>query len=144
METIEQKQLSAELQELYLQNKELHSDILFIEDEMRFFKKLFDQVISLAIHEERIEELHPVNKSLIELTSKRKELKDLIIKHQQVLEGLLKDQSKPADLELIIDHAQIIEDIKALFAEEKIVRKGLYLLTEDVFDQERRSHLLTK
>ena len=54
METIEQKYLVAELQELYLQNNEWLSDLAFLEDEMRLFKKLFDKVITLAIHESRI------------------------------------------------------------------------------------------
>lgn len=144
METIEQKQLSAELQGLYLDNKEWLSDICFLEDEMRFFKKLFGKVITLSIQENRVGEIHPVNKSLTELNDKRQALKNLIIKHQNDLEALIKDQSKTTGIGFINDNAQIVEKIKALFTEEKVVRKNLYKLTEKVFEDENKGHLLAQ
>ncbi|MFC5283495.1 hypothetical protein [Pedobacter alpinus] len=143
METTEQKQLSAELQELYLENKEWFSEILFLEDEMRFFRKLFDKVITLSVQENKIGELHPVNKSLTELNEKRQALKTLIIKHQHDLESLIKDELKTNGIDLLNDNAQIIKTIKALFAEEKVVRKNLYVLTEKVFEDEHKGHLLS-
>jgi len=45
MDTLIQPTLSEELQELYLENKEWLSDILFVEDEVRFLKKVTDQVL---------------------------------------------------------------------------------------------------
>ncbi len=143
METIESRQLSSELQELHLENKEWLSDVLFMEDEMRFLKKLFDRVITLAIHEQRIQELHPVNKSLAELGEKRQTLKLLIIKNQHLLESMLKHPEKVMSMELIAKNTQITEAIKALFLEEKAVKKDLFALAEQVFDGEHKSHLLT-
>lgn len=144
METIAQRELAAELQELYLENKECLSEILFLEDEIRFFKKLFEKIITLSIQENKIGELHPVNKSLTALSEKRQVLKPLIIKHQHNLEALIKDESKTAGINLVNDNAQISKTIKALFTEEKIVRKNLYALAEKVFEDEHKGHLLTK
>ena len=50
METTQNEQLASELQELYLENKGWLSDVIFMEDEFRFFRKLFDKVVTLEIH----------------------------------------------------------------------------------------------
>ena len=142
METIQNKQLAEELQELYLENKQTLSDVLFLEDEMRFFNKLFDKVITLAVHQQKIAELHPVNKGLIKLKEKRQMLKDLILKHQNLLGSLINDSTKKAGLELIAESTQIAKDIKLLFLEEKEVRKNLYMLAEQELDAECKTHLL--
>lgn len=141
METIENKQLAAELQELYLQNKEWLLDVRFLEDETRVFEKLFDKVTTLAIHKGRTNEIHPVSKSLTALSERRQTLKALIIQHQHLLESLIKDQSKVIGIELIQENTQIIEHIKTLFLEEKTVRKDLYRMTEKVFDAENKNPL---
>nr|WP_294895385.1 hypothetical protein [uncultured Pedobacter sp.] len=144
METIEQKYLAAELHELYLQNNEWLSDLAFLEDEMRFFKKLFNKVITLAIHESSIEKLYPVNNGLAQLSEKRKQLKEMVVKHKNLLTSLIKDQSKTMGMELLNNNAHIAEEIKSLFAEDQQVRKNLYVLSENVFDEESKHHLLTK
>ncbi len=138
-----QKQLSAELQELYLKNKEWLSDILFLDEEVRFFRKLFDKVITLAIHERKIEGLYPINISLTKLSEKRQLLKEVIVKHQGLLASAIKDQSE-IGMELLNENAEISKEIKSLFAEERAVRKNLYALSENIFEEENKHHLLSK
>ncbi|MEO5909904.1 MAG: hypothetical protein ABIP95_03405 [Pelobium sp.] len=142
MDTIEKKQLGLELQELYLENKGWLSDVLFMEDEIRFFRKLFDKVISLAIVEEKVKKLYPVTQHLESLDKKRETLKALIIKNQHLLESLIKDAKKVFSLELVIENAEIVKNIRALFTEEKQLRKDLYILAEEVFELEHKGHLL--
>lgn len=142
MGTIENNQLATELQKLYRENKEWYSEILFMEDEIRFFQKLFDKVITLAIHEEKIQELQPVNQNLAELDLKRQKIKELIIKNQHLLESLMKDPEKSVGLALIEENVQVIKSIKSLFVEEKVLRKNLYVLAEKLFVKENSNHLL--
>lgn len=144
METIESRQLASELQELYLENKEWLSDVFFIEDEIRFFQKLFDKVITLAIREDRVQELHPVNKSLAELMKTGQFIKSQVIKNQHLLESLIKNPEKGIELNLIEENIGIAKDIKKLFTEERTVRKALYVLAEKVFEEEDKTHLLCK
>ena len=143
METIENRQLASELQELYLENKEWLSDVLFIEDEIRFFQKLFDKVISLAIQEDRVPELHPVNKSLAELMETGRVIEEQIHKNQHLLESLIKDSEKRIGMNLIEENVQIVKDVKMLFTKEKMVKKALYVLAEKVFE-ENKTQLLSK
>lgn len=143
METIENKQLAAELQELYLENKEWLSEVLFMEDEIRFFQKLFDKVITSAIHEKKIQELQPLNQNLATLGLKRTTIKEAIIKNQHQLEDLIKDPEKRVELDIIENNEQIVKSIKALFVDVKLIKRNLYNLAEELFVEENKNHLLT-
>jgi len=78
MNTQTDAQLSSELQEIHLLNKQWLSDVFFLEDETRFFQKLFDSVLSSAIKKERFQEVQFVNASITELEERRTKLKALI------------------------------------------------------------------
>jgi len=138
-----EQQLSSELQELYLENKQWLSDLLFLEDEAAFFQKLFESVLSSAVKENLVTEILFINASLKQLEERREEQKELILKHQHLLENLIKDQSKKIGLNLIIDNGKIIEEIKSLFISEKLLKKELYILVETIMQKNKSSHLLT-
>ena len=138
-----EQQLSSELQELYLENKQWLSDVLFLEDEAAFFQKLFESVLSSAVKENLVTEILFINASLRQLEERRKEQKELILKHQHLLENLIKDQSKKIGLDLIIGNEKIIEEIKSLFISEKLLKKELYILVETIIQKNKASHLLT-
>ena len=138
-----EQQLSSELQELYLENKQWLSDVLFLEDEAAFFQKLFESVLSSAVKENLLTEILFINASLRQLEERRKEQKELILKHQHLLENLIKDQSKKIGLDLIIGNEKIIEEIKSLFISEKLLKKELYILVETIIQKNKASHLLT-
>ena len=137
-----EQQLSSELQELYLENKQWLSDVLFLEDEAAFFQKLFESVLSSAVKENLVTEILFINASLKRLEERRKEQKELILKHQHLLENLIKDQSKKISFDLIIDNEKIIEEIKSLFTLEKLLKKELYILVETLMHKNKANHLL--
>ena len=137
-----EQQLSSEMQELYLENKQWLSDVLFLEDEAAFFQKLFESVLSSAVKENLVTEILFINASLRQLEERRKEQKKLILKHQCLLENLIKDQSKKISFDLIIDNEKIIEEIKSLFISEKLLKKELYILVETLMHKNKASHLL--
>ena len=137
-----EQQLSSELQELYLENKQWLSDVLFLEDEAAFFQKLFESVLSSAVKENLVTEILFINASLRQLEERRKVQKELILKHQRLLENLIKDQSKKISFDLIIDNEKIIEEIKSLFTSEKLLKKELYILVETLMHKNKANHLL--
>nr|MBC7611708.1 hypothetical protein [Pseudopedobacter sp.] len=144
MENIANNQLSEELQELYLENKEWSSELSFLEDESRFFEKLFDNVISSAIDAAHISKLKFVSAILIHLKNKRIEIKALVLEHQAFLTSLLAKPGKMIGLELLDKNTLIMDEVKALFKESKLAKKELYQLTEEVIDQQKKDHLLTQ
>ncbi len=135
-------QLSSELQELYLQNKEWLSDILYLEDETRFFQKLFDQVLSSSIDEDKFKEIKFIDSSLSELQNRRDILKTLVNSQIQVLQSMIKDLTQKMDLQFIATNTKASNEIKALFSSDKLVKKELYTLVEQVFIRQKNSHLL--
>ncbi len=135
-------QLSSELQELYLQNKEWLSDIHFLEDETRFFQKLFDKVLSSSIDEDKFEEVKFIDSSLSELQNRRAKLKTLINSQLQLLQSLIKDQTQKMDLQFIEANTKASNEIKALFSSDKLIKKELYTLVEQVILKQKDSHLL--
>jgi hypothetical protein len=142
MENIINNELSEELQELYLENKDCFSELSFLEDESRFFEKLFDNVISSAIDPEHISKLKFVSAMLIHLKNKRIEIKELVLAHQAFLTSLLEKPGKMIGLELLDKNTLIIDEVKELFREAKLAKKELYQLAEELIDQQKKAHLL--
>jgi hypothetical protein len=137
-------QLSSELQELYLENKETLSDILFLEDESRFFQKLFDKVLLSPIKEEKFQQIEFVNSSLLELQNRRDKLKSLLTNQQLSIESMLKNADMKIGLSLIDQNTIISAEIKALLNSDKLVKKELYALVEPVLADRNAGHLLNE
>lgn len=137
-------QLSSELQELYLENKETLSDILFLEDESRFFQKLFDKVLLSPIKEEKFQQIEFVNSSLLELQNRRDKLKTLLTNQQLSIESMLKNADMKIGLSLIDQNTIISAEIKALLNSDKLVKKELYALVEPVLADRNAGHLLNE
>lgn len=135
-------QLSSELQELYLENKETLSDILFLEDESRFFQKLFDKVLLSPIKEEKFQEIESVNSSLAELQNRREKLKIVLTNQQLSIESMLKNADMKIELSLVDQNTIITAEIKALLNSDKLVKKELYALVEYVLVDRKAGHLL--
>ena len=135
-------QLSSELQELYLENKETLSDILFLEDESRFFQKLFDKVLLSPIKEEKFQEIESVNSNLAELRNRREKLKIVLTNQQLSIESMLKNADMKIELSLVDQNTIITAEIKALLTSDKLVKKELYALVEYVLVDRKAGHLL--
>lgn len=129
MNTIPDLQLSAELQELYLENKEWISQLQFLKDEYRFFTKLFDKE-QIATKKHNSEQMLMIGDSLIQLHQKIEELEKLTAAHQHLIETILKDQKHYISLELIEQNVSISKEIKLLLSTDKLIKKDLFALVE--------------
>lgn len=132
MDTNIETQLSLELQEMYLENKEWLSDILFLEDEMRFFQQLIKLLQSSAANSSNAEHMLFIGTSLRELQERRNTLKNVLNKRQDVLEAMLKDEVKTITIGFIEEDTAIIKEIKALLATDKEVKRDLFALIEEL------------
>jgi len=131
METPVNTALSAELQELYLENKEWLSDIVFLEDEMRFFQKLFSQVLTGLVRREHLPQIAMISSSMNVILERRRQLKVILQSRKHNLEELLMGNVLRIGLDLIEEDAAIICEIKSLMASEKVLKDGLFKLVED-------------
>lgn len=118
------QQLSDQLRDLYLQNRQWLSDVLHLEDETRIFRKIYDQFYSTTLKDDRIN-VQQLNARLIALENHRNELKDLILQHQSLLESMIVDQGKTVGVSLIEAHTKIITEIRELFASDITVKEEL-------------------
>ncbi|RZL50700.1 MAG: hypothetical protein EOP00_02955 [Pedobacter sp.] len=132
METISKSTLSAELQELYLQNKEWMSQVLFLEDESRFFQKLFGQKLFLIGKNHTTKQINLICGNLEALHQRTSKLKALVNAHQHLLESILKDAELHVNLNLIEEHASITSEIKQLLYTDRLLKSELFLMVEDV------------
>lgn len=142
MKEIQNIQLSDELQELYLENKQWLSDVLFLQDEARFLKKTIGQFFLAALQKDHLQQVQKINASISKIEDRRTMLKKLIVQHQELLESLLKDPGKTIHLQLIEENSKIINEIKALFLSDSSVKKELYILIEQVIEKDKAKHLL--
>lgn len=142
MNTLADQQLSPEVQEFYQQNKQWFSDVLHLDDETRFFQKILDHLLALVVNEEGLEEIKFIRLNLTELQTRRDQLKLLIIQQQHLLDSISKDQTNNIVLSLSEENIYIINEIKTLFISDKLIRKELFTLVEQVIGRDKAEHLL--
>lgn len=122
-------QLSSELQELYLENKEWISQLQFLKDEYRFFIKLFDTE-QTATRKHSVKQILMIGDSLLLLRQKIAELEKLTIAHQHLITTILKDKQHYIGLELIEQNTVIGKEIKLLLKTSQLIKKDLFELVE--------------
>jgi len=129
MNTNPDLQLSSELAELYLENKEWRSEIDFLKDEHRFFTKLLAADRS-AIKNPPAEQIELIKTSLAVLKQQLDDLESLTSKHQDLIESIFTDSEQRVGLELIEQNAVINKEIKQLLAADRTIKKNLFELVE--------------
>lgn len=122
-------QLSSELQELYLENKEWISQLQFLKDEYRFFIKLFDTEQNVA-RKHSVEQVLMIGDSLLLLRQKIAELEKLTSAHQHLIATILKDKQHYIGLELIEQNTVLGKEIKLLLKTSQLIKKDLFTLVE--------------
>lgn len=128
METISESLLSGELQELYLQNKEWMSQLLFLEDEIRFLQKVFAREQLHINQKNNQREVELISESLLSLETRINNLKEQVGLHQHKLEAIFKDPKQFIDIMIIEDHANITQKTQELLYLNRILKDELYKL----------------
>lgn len=136
-----ESQLSSELQELYLESKDKLSDILFLEDESRFFQKLFEKALLSTTKEEKCRELEFVNSRMVELKERLVQVKSLLSAQQHSIENVLRDTGKNIEMSLLDQDTLICSEIKALLILDRSVKKELYAHVEGVMADQKAGNI---
>jgi hypothetical protein len=122
--------LSAELQELYLENKEWLSRVLFLEDEMRFFKRLYNKVLSGDYKRENLQQIRMVSSKLNQILERRKLLKNVLCLRRHQLEQLLVGNTLSIGIEFIEADTAIKVEIESIMTGENMLKCELFTLIE--------------
>jgi hypothetical protein len=128
MKTPMDSALSAELQELYLENKDWLSEVLFLEDEMRFFRKLFDQVLLGKMDREMLPKIERLSANINLTSERRKRLKSFFTNRTHTLERLLERNSVKIGLDLIEEDTAAALEIRSLISAERMLKEDLLAL----------------
>lgn len=105
---IEDKELDAELQELYLVNKQWLSDLQFLDTELEFLRKL---AANNPVAVVRTEELN----NLLDIKNSYLRLKKDILAYLRELEPLIVGEQKYFSLLLIEKYAQLKDGLAEIF-----------------------------
>jgi len=134
METIEESLLSTELQELYLQNKDWMSQVLFLEDESRFFQKLFAERLFFIGQHQSVKQVELITECLLSLEKRTISLKNLVVQHQHLIENLIKDPAHLIGMRTIEEHAATTQKIQELLYLDRVLKSELFAMVEGKSD----------
>ena len=120
---IEDSELDAELQELYLVNKQWLSDLEFLDTEFEFLRKLAATASAAVI---RNEELN----SLVGIENNYSFLKSDLLAYLHKLEPLIKAETKQLDLNLIEVYMQLKTRLSDMFEQCRKLKKEIFDVTK--------------
>jgi hypothetical protein len=129
--------LSAELQELYLENKEWSSNICFLEEDMHFIQNLFNKVISEKAKNGSLQKVSTVITNVNLLINRRKQLKLVLTKRTFKLEQLLEGNTGTIELQFIEEDSAIIKEIKSLLVAQRLLKEEFLALLKLQKHQEK-------
>jgi len=130
-------ELEFELQELYILSKQWIQDISFFEDEVRFFKTLFDKFPEPVSVDQPNSACPEFKRKIIELEENIVSLKIRIQDYIKSLEPFINDQQKLIDLDLIEKFNEMGTEIKTLFQSIKQTKAELFTYAERLMASER-------
>ncbi len=142
MSTLSNPQLSAELQGFYLMNKQWLSDVIFLEDEIRFYKKVFDRFFSSSVMDDKFNHAQPLNILLLELEERRKHLKTRLIRHQKIVEFMLEVDKAEIGADTLDENVSLVNEIEELFNSNQHLKKELFTMVDQIIKEEKEGHLL--
>lgn len=105
---------------------------LFFEDESRFYQKLFGEKLFYIGKKHTAKEIDAIIESLAILSEKTLALKELVNKHQHMLEGILKTEDLNVDMKLIEEHSKLTKEINEQLLANRIVKSDLFRMVEGV------------
>ncbi|TCD01539.1 hypothetical protein [Pedobacter psychroterrae] len=130
MDTLIDSTLSAELQENYLEKKELRLDLLFPEDEFHFCQNIFNQVLSEKVERESLPKIEMISFTLNVILERRRQLKDSLQSQKCELKKLLEGDSMEVKVSMFKTEDAIIDEILLLINAEKLIKEDLLALVK--------------
>lgn len=141
MSTLSDPKLPAERQEFYLINKQWFSDVLFLEDEIRFFRKVFYRLFPSSVRDDKYKGVQKISILLNRLPERKNRLKARLISHQQIVEFMLGVDKAEIGSDTLEENVFLINEIKELFNSDRLINK-LFTMIDEIIMEEKESHSL--
>lgn len=128
---IEENQLNAELQELYLISKHWISDLEFFTRDLSFLQKLVERCWAQSKKHEISENLLELKLNVLNLQTQNAEIKGKVSNYLALLEPLISNANHNYELNLIETHSLLEREIGALLQIFKSVKQRVFKLTSE-------------
>jgi len=134
METESQAKTSVQevagLQQIYIVTRHWLDEMLFLDDEIRFLRSLFDKYFDTLLRDEHVNRVQLINDHLNMVDIHKRIIKDEILTHQANLDKTLKNNIENREAFLNLEHDRLEEEIKDLNRRVKGVKNEIFQITE--------------
>jgi hypothetical protein len=111
---------------LYSLNKNWISDILFVEDELKFMREILDRFFATQIKDMYVNRVQLIRMQLISLGFMRKNVHQKIVRHQENIEHRINNTASKSDAFLALEDSRLADEMKDL-------QKALKKLKNEIF-----------
>lgn len=127
---------------LFVLAEHWQADLKFYADESRFLRSLIDKYFMWLIDEKYIDETKKMALKLMKLEEQRLLVEQSVAYHLKHLGSLIQNPF-PYDAQTIADeHAKLERSLAGFLKDFRLLKKEVFLLTEQVIESEKVKHLL--
>lgn len=128
MKIIKDSALNAELQELYLSNKQWLADLDFLEMELVFLRKRFGESFSPLLSKEDEVKMAKLLAVDLDIDQANILLKDDVKAFLSTIEKQLTKDNPDFDISLVNRHEQLIKEVTGLMQAHQLVKSKIFAL----------------
>lgn len=131
-----------ELSGLFILAEHWQTDLKFYADESRFLRSLIDKYFMWLIDDKFIDATKKMATKLLKLEKSRSQIEQQVAEHMKHLANLIQNPF-PYDAQAYRDeHAGLESSLADFLKEFRIIKREIFLLTEQVIESEKVKHLL--
>ena len=134
----------ADWQEIYALTQNWKSELLFYNDERRFFRRLIDNYFGWLIHRENLDAVRELEMDLLETGKKAKDLLRKTNKHLEQLAQMVEGPKRKDARIFRMEHQHLEDEIVHFENTFRILRKDVFAVIEHVMESEKMVHLNLK
>jgi hypothetical protein len=123
---------------LYSLNKNWISDILFVEDEIKFMREMLERFFATQIKDVYVNRAQLVKMQLTSLGFVRKNIYQSIVRHQENIEQRISNIANKSDAFLALEDARLADDMKDLYKAFKKIKNEIFGMVGASLQVEKR------
>lgn len=123
-----ESQQDPEIQRLYQLNKQQLSDLLFMDEELKFFKSILDKYFSTMVKDVYLNRIQLISSELTQLGMVKSNVVKDILLHQQNLESRINDILKKGTHLLKIESDRIEYEIRDIYKCFRNIKKEIFTI----------------
>lgn len=135
---------TAEWQHIYRLTEQWKSDLLFLADELHFAENLLGKYFLSFSKDENENEIHQILNKLKSAEKIQIELTSKINKHLHNIEELIEFSNSHDAQVFRKEHAVLEEELEEFSDKFRLVKSELFEITENMLEEDKFRHLLSK